>query len=125
MGCLDELVRLGNAGDVTKVDRFAYDVKEPEPSLNDRLCAHFADDRVNVAGHVGVVCLRQGEMLRLLAGLGPPYELEQAIGQSVAHSVPFDDERNVVTPVGAEFLEGLPQRWRRETLAASDEPNLE
>lgn len=80
---------------------------------------------MNVAGHVGIIGLRQGEMLGLLTGLWPPYELEEAVGESVAYSIPFNDQRDVVSPVGTEFLKRFPQRWRREAFAASNEPDLE
>ena len=42
-----------------------------------------------------------------------------------AHAIPLDDERDVMTPIGAQLLEGLPQRRRRKDLVARDQPDLE
>ena len=51
-------------------------------------------------------------------------ELEQSIGQRVAHSIPLDHQRDVMPPVGAQLLERLPERRRRKHLVTGDEPDL-
>ena len=84
--CFDEFIGFRNTNNVTKVDRFSDNVEKSEPRLDDRFRAHFIDDGVNVAGHIGVVCLGESEVFGLLTRLGPPDQLEQSIGQGIAHT---------------------------------------
>ncbi len=125
-----QLQRLGDRNRIAKVHRSTHNMHESEPRLSHRLRVHESNYSLYVIGHIGVINSSKLGLLVAKAwtnriAAGPPGQLEQTVGQRVANSVPFDHERNVVAPVCAQLLEGLPQGRRGKHFVAGNEPNLE